>query len=217
MVNEEILQAARMAVLNADRQKALGLVTEVHGHGGDVLELLDKAFIPVINEIGDRFSCGELFLPELILAAGVMQEVTRKVGELLPAGQRVREKRGVAVLGTVQGDVHDIGKALVVTMLSVNGYQVHDLGRDVPAEKFIQAALEQRADLIGSSALLTTTMVEQENLERKLKAAGLKGAVKTIVGGAPVTRRWAVQIGADGYAEDAAAAVRLADQLMGKG
>jgi trimethylamine corrinoid protein len=157
-----------------------------------------------------------MFLPELIQAAEVMKKVTAAVSASLPKGAAAGQSRGVIVIGTVQGDIHDIGKTLVVTLLGVHGFSVHDLGRDIPTANFVAKAKEVNADLIGSSALLTTTMPKQKELEEALKEAGLKGRVKTLVGGAPVTQRWATRIGADAFGENAHEAARKALELVGK-
>ncbi len=136
---------------------------------------------------------------------------------LMRQRQQILKRTGVAVIGTVQGDIHEIGKTLVGTMLSVNGFEVHDLGVDVAPEKFVLAVTETGADLLGLSALLTTTMMVQRDVIQKLQEAGIRKQVKVMVGGAPVTRAWADEIGADGYAEDAIGAVEVARRLLGAG
>jgi len=148
----------------------------------------------------------------LVQAAEVMQIVTDIVNEAIP--QEVRKKGGVIIIGTVKGDVHDIGKSIVVSLLQANGFTVHDLGRDVATETFIEKAAEFDADIIGTSALLTTTMAQQKSLEEELKKADVRDRFKTIVGGAPVTARWAGRIGADAYAEDAQDAVQKVSELL---
>jgi len=170
------------------------------------LELMEKSFIPAINEIGEMFSNGRMFLPELIQAAEVLKAVTGVITDSLPEGKQP-ENKGTVLIGTVQGDIHDIGKTLVVTLMGVNGYTVHNMGRDVSVETFIEKVVEINADVIGTSSLLTTTMPEQKKLEKALKDAGLKGKIKTMVGGAPVTERWANRIGTDAYAENAHEAI----------
>jgi trimethylamine corrinoid protein len=192
------------------------MVEEAHERGRDVLELLDEVFLPLIKEVGDKFSRGDIYLPELIMAAEVIQAVTEKVAQFLPEGARRESKKGIAVLGTVEGDVHDIGKNLVLTMLDVGGFQVFDLGRDVPARTFVQKAREVSADLIGSSALLSTTMSTQRTIEELLVNAGLKSKIRTLIGGAPVTPHWAKTIGADAYGKDAAEAALKARELLGQ-
>jgi trimethylamine corrinoid protein len=214
VISDERLNQAREALLSFDATKALALVDEVAAENENPLELLEKAFIPTINEIGEKFGTGEMFLPELIQAAEVMKQVTARVSENLPRDEAAKQARGGIVIGTVEGDVHDIGKTLVVTMLGVHGFEVFDLGRDIPTEKFIQTAKDKKAKLIGSSALLTTTMTKQKEIEEALKEAGLKGQIKTMVGGSPVTQRWAERIGADAFGENAHDAAVKAKQLV---
>jgi trimethylamine corrinoid protein len=149
----------------------------------------------------------------LIQAAEAMRVATEVINAAIPAGEQ--KKKGKIVIGTVEGDIHDIGKTIVVSLMKANGFDVYDLGRDIPTEKFIETAEEVGADIIGTSALLTTTMEGQRKLEAALKGKGLKGKIKTMVGGAPVTQRWADRIGADAYAEDATDGVRKAKQLLG--
>jgi trimethylamine corrinoid protein len=216
MIEAKIVEQAHEALFSFNDKKAVELVEQAVAAKVNLLDLLNQAFIPAINEIGEKFSMGEMFLPELIQAAEVMKKVTAAVSASLPKGAAAGQSRGVIVIGTVQGDIHDIGKTLVVTLLGVHGFSVHDLGRDIPTANFVAKAKEVNADLIGSSALLTTTMPKQKELEEALKEAGLKGRVKTLVGGAPVTQRWATRIGADAFGENAHEAARKALELVGK-
>jgi len=206
MIKENDFKEAKQAIFNYDKEKAVKIVKEAISNKENPLELMDMSFIPAINEIGEMFSIGRMFLPELIQAAEVMKAVTGVVTDSLPKGKQ-QEKKGTVLMGTVQGDIHDIGKTLVVTLMGVNGYTVHDLGRDVSVETFIEKTVEINVDVIGTSSLLTTTMPEQKKLEKALKDAGLKSKIKTMVGGAPVTERWANRIGANAYAENAHDAV----------
>jgi trimethylamine corrinoid protein len=215
VIEEKTLAEAKQAIFDFDTEKAVNIVREVVSIQEDPLELMDSAFIPALNEIGEMFSSGRMFLPELIQAAKVMKAVTGIVTDSLPKGAQSMEK-GTVVMGTVQGDIHDIGKTLVVTLMGVNGYTIHDLGRDVSNDAFIDRAKEVDADIIGTSSLLTTTMPGQKELEKAIADAGLKGKIKTMVGGAPVTQRWANRIGADAYAENAHEAVVKANELLGK-
>lgn len=169
--------------------------------------------MPGMNAVGDKFSCGEYFLPDLIIAADGMRSAMELLEPELRARQQVLESPGTVVLGTVAGDIHEIGKSLVGTMLSANGFKVHDLGVNVPTSNFIQKVKETNATIVGLSALLTTTMTVQREIIQELTEAGLRNQVKVMVGGAPVTRSWAEEIGADGYAEDALGAVQLARKL----
>jgi len=173
---------------------------------------MNKGFIPGINKVGDLFGSGRLFLPELVMSANAMEQVTGLLNESIPAEEG--KAKGRVVIGTVEGDVHDIGKTIVVSLLKANGFEVLDLGRDVPVSRLIEEAKKFNADIIGTSALLTTTMGSQKQLEEELKAAGLRDRFKTMVGGAPVTQRWAKRIGADGFAEDAGEAVKKAKELL---
>jgi trimethylamine corrinoid protein len=204
MVDKSVLDEAKQLILDQNCEKAIELVRRVVGEGGDALELMNHGFIPGINAVGDLFGRGQLFLPELMQAANVMKAVTDMVNEMLVgSGAARREAVATILMATVQGDVHDIGKCIVVSLFKANGFIVHDLGRDVPTDKIIEEALKHNVNIIGTSALLTTTMNRQKELEDALKKAGLRDRFKTMVGGAPVTPRWAARIGADAYAEDA--------------
>jgi trimethylamine corrinoid protein len=216
MIDAKTIQEAHEALFSFNQAQAVQIVEQAAARKDNLLELLNQAFIPAINEIGEKFSMGEMFLPELIQAAEVMKKVTGAVSAALPKEAAAGQFHGTIVIGTVQGDIHDIGKTLVVTLLGVRGFAVHDLGRDVPTASFLDKAREVDANLIGSSALLTTTMPKQKELEEALKEAGLKGRVKTMVGGAPVTQRWAERIGADAFGENAHEAARKALELVGK-
>jgi trimethylamine corrinoid protein len=211
---EEIFDRAKKSIIAFDGSMAKEVAAQGLAEGIDPIELLTKGFVSGINEVGDLFGRGSLFLPELIMAADVMQQVTAYLNTSLKATEQM-QKAGIVVVGSVQGDIHDIGKTIVVSIFKANGFEVHDLGRDVPVKRFIEEAQKVNADIIGTSALLTTTMPEQRALEEALKKAGLKGRYKTIVGGAPVTQRWADRIGADAYAQDAAEGVKKAKQLLG--
>ena len=171
------------------------------------MELLTEGFSAGIRELGDLFGMGEIFLPELIYSTEVMKKVTADIEGKLNITDR--PKKGKMVIGTVAGDVHDIGKGIVCSLVKSNGIEVYDLGREVSAEAFVDKAEEVGADFIGSSALLTTTMTEQKRIEEILKERGLRDKYKTMVGGAPVTKRWADKIGADAYCEDAAESVKV--------
>jgi len=166
--------------------------------------------MPGMNIVGDYFARGDYFLPDLIIAADGMKRAMELLEPELRARQQALETPGVVVIGTVKGDIHEIGKSLVATMLSANGFKVYDMGVDVPIATFIAKIKETNATLLGLSALLTTTMTMQREVIKTLVAEGLRSQVKVMVGGAPVTRSWAEDIGADGYAEDAMGAVALA-------
>ncbi len=211
-MSEEIFERAKEVIMNGDAEAAAALARQGLEKGIPGMDLISKGFIPGINEVGERFGEGQLFLPELIMSANAMQGVI----DIINATLEVHEQHscGRVVLGTVEGDLHDIGKTIVVSLLKANGFEVKDLGRDVSVDRFIQEAEAFNADVIGTSALLTTTMGVQKELEEKLKEKGLKGKYKTIVGGAPVTQRWAERIGADAYAVDAGDGVRKIKELL---
>jgi trimethylamine corrinoid protein len=154
-----------------------------------------------------------LFLPELITAAEAMKAVTDAINSSLPSGTTQKEK-GKVLMATVKGDVHDIGKCIVVSLMQANGFTVYDLGRDVDTDRIVEEAIEKNVQIIGTSALLTTTMARQKDLEDALKSAGIRDKVRTIVGGAPVTARWAAKIGADAFAEDAQDGILKANSLL---
>jgi len=214
-MSEKTLAEAAKAIINGDAEKASDLAKQGLDEGIEPLELLDQGFVPGINEVGDLFSKGKLFIPMLIKSATAMEKATEIINAAIPQGEVVAQ--GKVVLGTVQGDVHDIGKTIVVALFKANGFDVLDLGRDVPNDKIIEEAEKFGADIIGTSTLLTTTMVLQKELEEELKSAGLRDKYKTIIGGAPVTQRWADRIGADAYAHDASDGVKKLKELLMKG
>lgn len=214
MANEqEILAAAKKSILDYDVAKAEEIAKEGLAGGVDPVAMVEKGFVPGIVEVGNLFDAGEVYLPELILAADAMKAGTGICEAAFPKGT-IREKKKV-IMGTVEGDIHDIGKSIVVAFLSANGFEVYDLGRDAPPEKFVEKAKEVKADVIGASALLTTTMEMQRKVVEAVKEAGLKGKVKVIVGGAPASEEWAKKIGADAYGENATEAVVKIKQLTG--
>ena len=213
-MSDEIFAAAIEAVEKGDAEKAVEIARQGMDRGINGMDLLNKGFVPGINKVGDLFGEGRLFLPELMMSATAMQKVTDLINAAFPEGKM--ESRGKVLLGTVEGDLHDIGKTIVAALFKANGFEVKDLGRDVPVKRFIEEAENFGADIIGTSALLTTTMTVQKELQEELKKPGLKDKFKTMVGGAPVTRRWADRIGADAYAEDAGEGVRKAMELLKK-
>jgi len=212
-MSTEIYETAIEAIIKGDAATAAEMAKKGLSEGIDPLELINRGFIPGINKVGDMFDVGTLFLPELILSANAMQNATDIINAAIPENNR--QTQGRFLIGTVEGDVHDIGKTIVISLLKASGFEVKDLGRDVPTDRFIEEADNFNADIIGSSSLLTTTMPAQKKLEQALKKAGLKERYKTMVGGAPVTQRWADKIGADAFAENAIACVKLAKELIG--
>jgi corrinoid protein of di/trimethylamine methyltransferase len=211
------LQAMRQAVVDGDTDAAEAAAKAAIAAGIPPLVAIDEGFMPGMKEVGAGFAAGDLFLPDMMLAARAMQ---RALAVLEPELQKASVERTVAgrvVIGTVAGDIHEIGKNLVGMLLSTSGFEVHDLGVNVAPERFVEAAREHRADIVGLSALLTTTMTGQRTVIEALEAAGLRPPVKVMVGGAPVTGQWATDIGADGYSEDAMGAVELAKRLVAAG
>jgi trimethylamine corrinoid protein len=199
-----------------EKDRAVELAGEAVRAGLDLLEVIDKGYVRGIQEVGELWEKGEYFLPELISSAECMKAAMAVLQPELRKARIDAPSKGRVVIGTVEGDIHDIGKNLVASMLQAYGFEVHDLGADVKLGRFIEKAEETRADFICLSALLTTTMLGQKRLIEKLKAESLSGRFRVLVGGAPVTEKWAADIGADGYAENALAAVRLAMKLMGR-
>jgi trimethylamine corrinoid protein len=212
-MTSEIYETAIDAIVKGNSTLAVEMAKKGLNEGIDPLELINQGFIPGINKVGDMFDVGTLFLPELILSARAMQDATDIINAAIPENDR--QVQGRFLIGTVEGDVHDIGKTIVISLLKANGFEVKDLGRDVSTDRFIKGAEDFKADIIGTSSLLTTTMPAQQKLEEELKKAGLKERYKTMVGGAPVTQRWANKIGADAFAENASTCVKLARELLG--
>jgi trimethylamine corrinoid protein len=209
---DTIFEAAIAAILKGDADQAVEIAKKGLDEGVDPLELMDQGFIPGINQVGDLFETGRLFLPALIYSATAMEKATEIINAAIPAEKEMVS--GKVIVATVEGDVHDIGKTIVVSLFKANGFEVMDLGRDVGIDKIIDEAEKFGANIIGTSTLLTTTMVVQKELEQALKKAGLREKYKTIVGGAPVTQRWADRIGADAYAQDAGDGVRKVKELL---
>lgn len=215
MMDQDVVKAASQSLIKGSKAEATALARQFIDGGGDPVELMNLAFIPAINEVGNLFGRGQLFLPELITAADAMKAVTDIVNEIISGNSSKKEAKGKILIATVKGDVHDIGKCIVTSLLQANGFIVHDIGRDIDTLKIIEEAVKYDVDIIGTSALLTTTMPCQKDLENILKTKDLRNRFKTMVGGAPVTPRWATRIGADAYAEDAQDAVRKAKELLG--
>ncbi len=211
---EDLFPAMRQSVVDGDPDRAAELARRALELGIAPLEAISRGYVPGLDHVGEHFGKGEMFLPDLVMAGEAMKAATAVLEPELQKGGARREILGKVVLGTVQGDIHEIGKTLVSTMLAASGFEVDDLGVDVPYEKFALRAREIGADIVGVSALLTTTMTGQRHVVEALDRHGLRPRVKVIVGGAPVTRAWAEEIGADGYGEDAVAAVALAKALM---
>jgi corrinoid protein of di/trimethylamine methyltransferase len=213
MKESEILSKLSKSVEEGEPEDAAALAQQALDEGLDPLMAINEGLTPGITRVGESFSCGDAYLPDLILGGEALKSALAILEPALLENQE-REVTGRVVLGTVKGDLHEIGKTLVGTMLTANGFQVTDLGIDQTAADFVAAVKETGADIVGMSALLTTTMREQQTIINALKEEGIRNQVKVMVGGAPVTQSWAEQIGADGYAEDAISAVDLAYRLI---
>ncbi|WP_340820041.1 B12-binding domain-containing protein [Methanolobus sp. WCC4] len=200
---EEIIAKAKAAILDFDDEAAAAAAQEGLDADVDPVALIQDGFTAAMNEVGDQFEAGTLFLPHVIAASEAMSAGVAVLTPALEAKGAETESKGTIVIGTIEGDIHSIGKDIVATMLKIAGFKVVDLGRDVPIKKYVEEAKEVGADIVASSALMTTTMVNQIQIEEQLKEAGIRDSLKTMVGGAPVTQDWATKIGADIYGENA--------------
>lgn len=212
-MSSDLLSQITASLVDGDPDLTVASTRQALEAGIEPLAIIDRGLVPGMKIVGEKFSCGEYFLPNLIVSADGMRQAMRLLEPELRARQQALKSPGTVVIGTVQGDIHEIGKSLVATMLSANGFAVHDLGVDVPTDKFLSTVKETGANLVGLSSLLTTTMVMQKKVIEALSSSGLRQQVKVMVGGAPVSRNWAEEIGADGYAEDAVGAIDLALRL----
>lgn len=207
------LDAISRAVESGDDKEATALVKEALAEGMSALDILDKGLVPGIQALGKLFKDGQAYLPEVLISCRAMNAGVRELKPYL--GETDVHSKGTIVLGTVEGDLHDIGKNLTKLMLESNGFSVEDLGVDVSAASFVKAVRERNVDIVGMSALLTITMVYMPEVIKALGEAGLREKVKVLIGGAPITREFADEIGAEGFAEDCASAVDEAARLMG--
>ena len=213
MDDRALLEAIRASVMEGEPERAAELAREAVGAGLEPLRVLEDGFTAALRAVGARWEAGELFLPEMILGAEAMKaamavlqpEILRRVGT-------IGEPR-CCVLGTVKGDIHDIGKSIVAAMLEAAGFRVVDLGTDVASESFVKAVRAEKASFVGLSALLTTTMPEMKTVVKALTEAGLRSGLRVVIGGAPVTSEYASEIGADGFAKDGLEAMRLFQRL----
>jgi 5-methyltetrahydrofolate--homocysteine methyltransferase len=208
-----MFQDLMQAVINGDASKVKRLCRQLLSGNAKANQLLAEALLPGMDEVGRRFKEGEYFLPHVILAGKAMEAGMEELRPLLSKSDR--NQRGKIALGTVQGDLHDIGKNLVGMLITGGGFEVVNLGRDVPPQRFVEAVRDQQVQVIGMSALLTTTMPVMGRTIQALKDADLRHKTLVMVGGAPVSQRFADEIGADGYASDAPSAVELAKKLLG--
>ena len=214
---EALYELMKQTVIDGEVEEAEALAQQGLDAGLPPADILDKGFVKGIEEVGELFGRGEFFLPELVQGAEAMKAAVAVLQPAIDAAGGGRTTLGVALAGTVAGDIHEIGKTIVCSMLSAAGFTVADVGCDVPVETFVEKCQELDPDLLLLSALLTTTMPNQQKTIEALKAAGLREKVKVMIGGAPTTRAWADEIGADGYAEDAIEAVATAKSILGVG
>lgn len=214
MAYERLFEQMTEAVIAGFPEQARLLAVQAIETGADPLEAIERGFKPGMEIVGEGFSKGELFIPDLMMAGEAMKTAIATLEPELVSRQQERTVLGKVVMGTVQGDIHEIGKTLVSTMLAANGFEVIDLGVDVPARKFVDAVRDAQADVIGLSALLTTTILNQEVVIQALVEAGVRDRVKVIIGGVPANQEWADEIGADAYAENATDAVGVIKELV---
>ena len=203
------------AVIRGDAKAAQTITQQALAQGVDPLVLVNDCMIPAMDEVGRRFECNEYFVPELLIAARAMKGALELVRPILTA--RGDKPLGRVAIGTVRGDLHDIGKNLVASLLEGGGFEVIDLGVNVTPEKFIETITQKQANIVAMSALLTTTMPAMKTIIDGLKQAGVRDKVKVLIGGAPITQQYADEIGADGYSENAVGAVALAKKAMAVG
>jgi corrinoid protein of di/trimethylamine methyltransferase len=211
MSREDVLKKAMNAVIDGDEDAAMAAARQAIAEGVNPVDVISEGLSAGMTKVGDLFNNEEISLPFVIVAAEAMTKAIEILEPHIPAESKGK-KAGTVVIGTIEGDIHDIGKRIVATMLRVYGFEVHDLGRDVPVQTFIDKAREVKADIIGSSTLMTTTLSGQKALQEALRVAGLK--VRTMVGGAATNQQWADKIGADAYGETAAEAVMKAKELV---
>jgi corrinoid protein of di/trimethylamine methyltransferase len=215
MPNQRLFEEMTQAVIDGLPDRARQLAGDALAAGIEPLQAIDLGFKPGMDIVGDGFAKGELFIPDLMMSGEAMKAAIATLEPELMKRKQEREVLGRVVIGTVQGDIHEIGKTLVATMLAANGFEVHDLGVDVSAEQFLDKVREVNATIVGLSALLTTTLLNQETVILTLKEAGVRDQVKVIVGGVPAGPEWADEIGADAYAENATEAVEVVKGLAG--
>lgn len=216
LTDEKILDEMAQSVEDFDVDKALELIEAALKDGVDAVDIIEKGFSVGLRRVGERFGKGEAFLTELVAAANVMEEVSGRLSVEITKSRKERMLLGRVLIGTVAGDVHSIGKNILKAMLEVGGFEVVDVGVDVPTSVFVEKTRELKPNIVGLSALMSTTITEQREVVEALKRAGLRGGVKVMVGGAAVTEKWAKDIGADAYAENASDAVKAAQGLVAR-
>lgn len=213
MSNQKVLDNLIQAIISGDEAEAKKITEEALGAGMAPLDLVQKGAVKAMNILGEKWRKFEIFLSHVMLAAEAMKSVMAILLPKIAAEQKRRISLGKVVLGTVSGDIHDIGKNIVATLLSVAGFEVHDIGVDIPSKDFIEKAKELNADIIAMSCLLSTSMYFQKDIIQYLKDAGLREKYYVIVGGGPVTADWASEIGADGWGKYASDAVTVCRKL----
>lgn len=215
VLSEEVFEELKKAIVNFDMDKAVEAAEKSVILDIDPLEAIEKGLVSGLREVGERFEGGELFLIHIVAAAETAQKAMSDVFEpQLLKQKKTRKSLGKVVIGTVEGDIHDIGKTIVASMLSASGFDVYDIGKDVPSEKFVERTKEVDANIVAASTLLSVALPVQREIVESLKKAGMREKVKVMVGGAPVTREWAEEIGADGYGSNAVEAVKVAKRLL---
>lgn len=213
-MSQSIVEKIRDSLANLDLDSTLNYVEEALQQGVDVITIIEKGLSEGMKIVGERYEKGEYFVADMIVAAEIFKEVMNILKPRIGESRRDVKPLGRVVIGTVYGDIHDIGKNLVAAILEANGFEVIDLGVDVPIEKFVEAVKKYKPDILGMSALLTTTMIHMKNVIEALKKEGLRDKVKIIVGGAPLTEEFAKTIGADAYAENAFKAAEICKKLV---
>ena len=216
MSREDILEKLSSAVQSFDADEAAKVAREAVDAGINPVMAIEKGFAIGLRVIGDKFEEGELWLPHLVLGAEAMEAAIKVLEEHMPKSELESTSKGTVVIGTVEGDIHDLGLRIVASMLRANGFTVYDLGCDTPSLNFVTKAKEVDADIIALSSLMTTTMPFMRDLVDALNSAGVRDKYKVLVGGGPVTKEWAKTIGADAYGKDAAEAVKVAKELLAK-
>ena len=213
MAQEQIFKNMVDSIVNLDEEKAIDLANKAIKENMNLVDVIEKGYAAGVRRVGELWEEGEYFLPELMRGAQIIQNCLNLIIPHLKKGSEEVSK-GKVVIATIEGDIHSIGKTIVGTMLRAYGYEVYDLGADVPAEKIVDIAIEKKADIIGVSALLTTTMFGQKKIIEILKERNMIDRFKVILGGAPVTKSWVKECNADGFAENAIDAVKLVRSLL---
>jgi corrinoid protein of di/trimethylamine methyltransferase len=214
--NVQLIENIKNAILELNREDCLLLVQDALDAGISPLEIIENGLKKGMQIVGTKYEEGDLFIVDLMMAASAMKAAVELLEPHISTEMKEKTSVGKVLIGTVEGDVHDIGKTIVATLLTANGFEVIDLGNEVPTSKFIEKVNELKPDIVGMSALLTTTMLKMKEVIETLEKSNLRDRVKVLVGGAPVTQEFALKIGADAYGKDAEKAVKLARELVSK-